>query len=336
MAMIQVPEPTIPVLTRVPRNKDQNAALVYLASLSAKSGRRSQAQVLRTIADWLGGDLRTVEWGALRYAHTVAIKTMIVERGYSPATARKFISALRGTLKAAWRLEQMKAEDLAKAIDLGKIGGKSLPAGRYVSEGEIEKMFQVCANDKTALGRRDAALLAVLYGCGLRREEITLLDLEDYHPDDGSLLVHGKGGRDRLAYISNGIGEALMAWNMARGNRKGPLFLRVYPSGLIRYHRLTTQAVYNAVIKRAEEAGIEHFSPHSLRRSFCSRLLDDGLDISTVSKLAGHVSIATTQIYDRRGETSARAGAQLMSVPYIKPPVENLVIDPDVLRGKYG
>lgn len=312
--------PTLPaVITPIPRLPDQNPAMVYLASLPAKSGRNTQAQVIKVMAALLGGSIHTIEWGRLRYAHTIALKTRILDAGYSPASARKFLCAIRGTLKAARKLGQISAEECANAIDLGRVGGTSLPAGRLVLDEEIAKIFHVCLEDPKPTGPRDAALFAILFGCGLRREEIVNLDFADYRPAEQALTVHGKRGKDRIAYVVNGTAEALNDWITVRGVAPGPLFLAVSQSGVIRQeHRLSPQAVYNVIYKRLGQAGLEKFSPHSLRRSFCSRLLDAGVDIAVVSKLAGHSNIQTTALYDRRGETSKRAGALLVEIPYKK------------------
>src|SRR5437867_820466 len=96
---------------------DQNAAAVYVASLPADSGRRTQAQALRVIAGALGADLDRLNWGALRYQHTAAIRAKLAQ-SYSPATANKMLSALRQTLKQAWLLGQMTAEEYNRAIEL--------------------------------------------------------------------------------------------------------------------------------------------------------------------------------------------------------------------------
>jgi len=312
---VQGPE----VLTAIPRSPDQNAAFLYLASLSARSGRNTQKQVLTVIAGWLGGTLGAIEWGNLRYAHCIAIKSRLLDSGYSPASARKFLCALRGTMRNAWKLGQINAEDYNKAIDLGAISGHSLPAGRYIPEDEMGAIFDSCVAERTPNGARDAALFAILYGCGLRREELVNLNLDDYRPTDGTLTVRGKRGRTRLAYITNGTLDALNDWLEIRGQQPGPLFLAVNKTHKVRQeHRLTPQMVYNTVSKRGKACGLETFSPHSLRRSFCSKLLDSGVDISTASKLMGHSNLITTQIYDRRGDRIQQEGATLLHIPYKK------------------
>lgn len=315
-SIIKIPE-MAEVLTVTPRPRDQNPAYVYLMHLPARSGRLSQAQVIKKMAEWLGGTPEVIEWGNLRYPHTTALRTRVIEAGYSPASARKFMSAIRGIMLAARRLGQIPTTEYVNAVDLDPIGGKSLPAGRYIPEDEIKKIFDNCLSDKSAHGARDAALFALMYGCGLRREEVTTLDYSDYHPQEGRLIVHGKRNKDRIAYVTNGTEQALQDWIKYRGEAPGPLFLAVYKHGNIRQdERLSPQAIYNAVILRARAAGIEHFSPHSLRRSFCSKLLEAGVDISTVSDLAGHESISTTQLYDRRGEVANEKGALLLQIPY--------------------
>lgn len=109
--------------------------------------------------------------------------------------------------------------------------------------------------------------------------------------------------------------DALSDWLSARGMEPGPLFLPVNKAGKIGTKRLTNQAIYNMLRKRALEAGLTRFSPHDLRRTFVSDLLDAGADIATVAKMAGHASMQTTARYDRRPEEAGR----LLHVPYNRP-----------------
>jgi integrase len=86
----------------------------------------------------------------------------------------------------------------------------------------------------------------------------------------------------------------------------------------IAFRRMTDQAVLGIVRKRGQEAGVARFSPHDLRRTFVSDLLDAGADLSTTKRLAGHSSEATTGRYDRRGEEAKKKAAQLLHVPYVR------------------
>jgi site-specific recombinase XerD len=304
--------------TIAPGPADQQPAAVYLASLAMRS-RRVMGSDLNTIAGIVTGgkcEASTLQWGALRFAHTAAIRAALAER-YSHTGANRMLSALRGVLKTAWRLDQMPTEEYQRAIDIPAIKGESLPSGRALTAGELHTFFDVCRSDSSPSGARDAALLAVLYGAGLRRSEIVALDLSDFNAESGGLTVrHGKGNKSRIAYASNGSRRALDAWLAVRGVEVGPLFLPLTKSGRIMQRRLNNQAVMDVLIKRAAQAGINNVSPHDFRRTFISDLLDRGADIVTVQKLAGHANVTTTARYDRRGEEAKQKAVELLHVPF--------------------
>ncbi len=164
-------------------------------------------------------------------------------------------------------------------------------------------------------------MLAVLYGAGLRRSEVVALDLKDYDVETGGVTVRqGKGRKDRLGYASSGAHSALEAWLAIRDGESGPLFLPIDKGGTIRQRRLTDQAVLVILKKRAQQAEVARFSPHDLRRTFISDLLDQGADLATVQQLAGHANVSTTARYDRRGEKAKQKAAELLHVPYAGPP----------------
>jgi integrase/recombinase XerD len=329
-----------------PRPVDQNAAAIYISSLPAETGRRTQAQALRVIAQVLGADLDRLNWGALRYQHTVAIRAKIA-RAYSPATANKMLSALRQTLKQAWLLGQMTAEEYNRAIQLEPVTGETLPTGRELSTGEILALMTTCQKDTNQnAGTRDAAIIGLMYTAGLRRDEVVRLSVENYDPETGKLLWTGKRNKERTAYVTNGAADALNDWLTIRGTQPGSLFVEVNKGGKVLIEResmivkpcrkirgvevpnkkagmtiyrggaMTSQAIYNMLSKRAQEAGIQNFSPHDVRRTFISHLLDAGADIATVSKMAGHANIQTTARYDRRPEEAKHKAAELLHVPY--------------------
>ena len=298
---------------------DQNPARVYLSQLNTDSGRRTMLQALETIARLVSGGRATVDsldWGGLRFQHTAAIRAALA-REYKPATANKMLSALRGALKAAWLLGQMTAENYQRAADVRGVRGETLPSGRAATRGELGAIMDACANDATPGGARDGALLAVLYGSGARRAEAVALDLADYDASTGRLLLRGKGGKERAVFATNGAKDALADWLAVRGLEAGPLFLPVNKGGRIMHgRRMTSQAVYNALAKRCQQAGVNELSPHDLRRTFVGDLLDAGADIATVQRLAGHANVQTTARYDRRPEAARRKAAELLHVPY--------------------
>jgi len=330
-----------------PQPLAQNAAAVYVASLPAETGKRTQAQALRVVARILNSDIDHLNWGAIRYQQTEAIRARIAQ-SYKPATANKILSALRQTLKQAWLLGQMTAEEYSRAIELEPVTGEALPAGRELSTGEILALMTTCQKDKNQnAGTRDAAIIGMMYATGLRRDEVVKLDVENYDTETGKLILTGKRSKkQRTAYVTNGAADALNDWLTIRGTQPGPLFVEVNKGGKVLIEResmvvrpfrkirgvevpnkkagmtiyrggaMTSQAIYNMLFKRTQEAGIKNFSPHDMRRTFISHLLNAGADIATVSKMAGHANIQTTARYDRRPEEAKRKAAELLHVPY--------------------
>lgn len=308
-----------PLALSVSLPRDRNPAAVFLAGL-AKGSRPTMRGALDTIAGLLTNgqaDALSVDWAALRFQHTAAIRSKLAE-AYAPATANKMLSALRGVLEAAWKLELMTAEDYYRAKSVENVDGSTLPAGRALTSGEIAALMEACYLDPTPVGARDAAMIALLRACGLRRAEICAIELADYNPADGMLVIRGKRRKERTAYVTNGAADALSDWLQVRGDEPGPLFCPVNKGGKVIVRRMFPEAVFNLLQKRSEEASVEDVSPHDFRRSFVGDLLDAGADISTVQKLAGHASVTTTQRYDRRGEEVKRKTAKMLHVPYRK------------------
>lgn len=314
---------------------DQHPVVVFLAGLISAQSQRTMLAALNEIARIMGAETviadkpngkrkktqdltaLTIEWHTLRYQQTAAIRARLIER-YPAATANKMLSALRGVLKEAWRLELMSAEDYRRAVDLKGVKGETIPAGREITDGEILALVKACKTDKTPAGARDAALIGVLYAGGLRRAEVAALDLEHYNPATGRLDVkRGKGRKDRTVYLTNGAKTALDAWLISRGSNPGKLFTPVLKSGDVQPEKpMSAQAIYNMLVKRGDEAKLSDFSPHDFRRTFISTLLDRGVDISTVSKLAGHADPKTTARYDRRGEETKQRAAEKIHFPF--------------------
>lgn len=298
----------------------QNPALVYLAGLSIGS-RRTMHQALDVIAGILTEDqftLNTLPWGALRFQHTQAVRSALQER-YSPPTANKMLSALRQTLRNAWNLGYMSAEEYQRAVDLKPVVGEreAAAAGRALSYGEWLALLSVCAADPTPAGARDSALIALLKVTGLRRAEVASLKIEDYDTTGKVLSVEGKRRKQRsIPFEDSGALNALADWLTMRGEWPGPLFVRIKKGGKIQREGLTEQGIYHVLTRRGHEAQLPHFTPHDLRRTFAGDLLDVGADLPTVQKLMGHSNANTTARYDRRGERAKRSAVQKLHVPY--------------------
>jgi integrase/recombinase XerD len=295
---------------------DRNPVAVYLTGL-APGSRRTMRTALRTIATMIDptADELSFPFHLLDHAHVSAIRSRLAER-HAPATANRMLAALRGVIKAAFKLGLISSDHMTRACSIDPVRGSRVVKGRALSQGELRALFDVC-DPSTAGGARNAALIGILYGCGLRRAESILLQLEHFDATTGKLTVKGKGNKERHVYVSNGSRDALDAWLVHRGDQPGPLFLPVNKGGTIISRRMTDQAVAELVIRLAARANVATFSPHDLRRSMISDMLDAGADIVAVQALAGHSSPAVTAKYDRRGERARRKAAELIHVPFV-------------------
>jgi integrase len=298
-----------------PSKGETNPALLYLASL-APSGRRTMTARLRAAAKLMGTDSDTVDWTDFRFEHVTALRSRLSELGRAPASVNATLSALRGVARSAWQLGKMNADDYHRIVGVKNVRGSRLPAGRALTPGEIGALLNACAKDGTAAGARDATVIALLYGAGVRRSEAIALDLAHYDSTTAELKVRGKGDTERLIPLEAGVTAALEDWLLIRDADAGPLLCPVRKGGRVEFRRMSAQAIYDALLKRGREARIPSLSPHDLRRTFASDLLDVSGDVSAVQKLLGHANVQTTMRYDRRGETAKRKAISLLHLPY--------------------
>jgi site-specific recombinase XerD len=296
-----------------------NPSLIYLESLSTGSYwavRHSLEKIVQIVAGE-GADPWTFPWHELRYQHTARVRRELVQR-YAPATVNKMLSALRGVLKNAWRLGMMDADTYSRAVAVENVRAKVQPKGGAVGREELAALFQVCAEDESPAGQRDAAMFAVLYGGGLRRAELCGLDLADFHASDCALMVRaGKGRRERTVYLPETVCEHVKAWIEVREDAPGALFNPVRQTGETPITRLRGESLWYILKRRQRQAGLKGITPHGMRRSYVSRLLEAGVDLLTVQDLVGHANAVTTARYDRRADGLKKVAAQDLHLPEI-------------------
>lgn len=294
---------------------------VYLDSLTSPESRRTMRGCLDRLAKLLTGDEAATgagqPWHLLRYEHTVRIRSLLTDRGWSPAYVNKHLVALRRVLKEAWRLGQTSAEDYARASDLAPVRQTRLPTGHHVPKEVVGAALSTC-DDSTA-GIRDAALIATLYSTGCRRAELAGLMLADYDPGARSLRVRGKRDKERLVYLTTDAIGLLERWLAVRGGGTGPLFSPISKAGRIRPRPLSGQGIADILSRRLGEAGASRRTAHDFRRTFIGELLDAGVDLATAQALVGHSSPATTARYDRRPERTRREAVDRLTLPPARP-----------------
>ncbi len=213
------------------------------------------------------------------------------EKGYSKSTISRKLACLRSFFKFLTR-ENIVSNNPAIGIATPK-REKKLPA--FLEIQEIESLLDAAAG-VTAASKRDRALLETLYSSGIRVSELVGLNIEDADVLGGVLRIRGKGKKERMVPIGRpaqeAIQEYLEKWANDKGKANGALFLNKSST------RLTDRSVRRILLKYVRKASLQKdVSPHTLRHSFATHLLDRGADLRSVQELLGHESLSTTQIY---------------------------------------
>jgi integrase/recombinase XerC len=215
-------------------------------------------------------------------------------RGLAKSSIARKLAAVRSCFRFLTRRGALAANP-ARHVRTPRLG-RRLPS--FLPKDESKDLLDTTFEDTDA-GRRDRALLELLYACGLRVAECCGLDLEDVDRRHGTVRVLGKGNRERMIPVGDAALAALDDYlggrgaNLAgRGAAAGPLFRN--PRG----ERLTTRSVHRIVGRRARAAGIaRRVTPHTLRHTFATHLLGEGADLRLIQELLGHRRLSTTQRY---------------------------------------
>jgi integrase/recombinase XerC len=214
------------------------------------------------------------------------------QAGYAKSSVARHLATLRSLFRFAQR-EGLSEQNPAKPLRNPRPDRK-LP--HFLSTDEISQLLQAPAADEP-MGLRDRAMLETTYSAGLRVSELVAINDEDLDIEGGLVRVRGKGRRERLAPLGQYAIHAISRWMGARTRphplgTERPLFLNKFG------HRLTTRSVARMLEKYLKQTGLDRrTSPHTLRHSFATHLLDRGADIRSVQELLGHKSLVTTQIY---------------------------------------
>ncbi len=213
----------------------------------------------------------------------------------SSGSAARTVVAVRGFHRFAVR-EGLSAVDPSAAVRPPS-PAKRLPKALPLAD--IEKILEAAGAPGTALALRDRALLEVLYGTGARISEAVGLDLDDLDPEQGTVLLRGKGSKERIVPVGSFAREAVDAY-LVRARPELSGFGKGVPALFLnaRGGRLSRQSAWAVLVRAAERAGVNaEVSPHTLRHSFATHLLDGGADVRVVQELLGHASVTTTQVY---------------------------------------
>ncbi len=230
-------------------------------------------------------DLRNIDHVILR-----AFLTNLYEKGLSKSTVARKISTIRTFFNYMCR-EGNLVNNPGKMVSTPK-RGKTLP--KFLSVDEADRLLGTpVGNDSMSV--RDRAILETFYSAGLRIGEIVAINIEDLNLSDGLIKVKGKGRKERIVPVGEkavgAIKKYLTTSQLTNTLPFKPLFLNKYGK------RITTRSVHRIVDKYKKLSGLWDITPHSLRHSFATHLLEGGADLRSVQEMLGHASLSTTQRY---------------------------------------
>lgn len=215
----------------------------------------------------------------------------------APASASRCITAVRGWHKFIAE-EGITADNPAAQVKPPAIA-KRLP--KAISISQVETLIEAANIDDSPLGLRDRALIELLYATGARISEVVSLSIDDFDRDNGVVRLFGKGAKERIVPVGRYALAALDAYLVQsrpilglKGTGSPAIFLNTLGRPL---SRQSAWAVLQSAAKRANLS--EHISPHTLRHSFATHLLNGGADVRVVQEMLGHASVTTTQIYTK-------------------------------------
>jgi integrase/recombinase XerD len=275
----------------------------FLTWLAVERGRSTNTLAayrrdLRAYVDWLSTSGRALT--EVRASDIAAYITFLREHGKAPSSVARSTVAVR-SLHHFLADEGMSAVDAAASVETPKV-----PAGlpKPLAEDEVSALIEAVVGDDP-VSLRDRAVLEVLYGTGIRISELVGLSLVDVDLDGALVRAFGKGAKERIVPLGRYASRALAEWfdtgrpalipeRWARRADSEAVFLNA------RGGRLTRAGAWLIVKKHGDRVGLgDRLSPHVLRHSCATHLLDHGADIRSVQELLGHVSISTTQVYTK-------------------------------------
>jgi len=260
------------------------------------------ARDLREFQAWCRN--KKLEPSAFDAAALTAYLEALADRGLAVASQRRHLASLRGLARELVD-EKIIDRDPAPSVKL-RNHPRQLP--KTLSRGDIERLIE-SIEVSTARGLRDRTMLELAYGCGLRVSELTGLQLHQVDINSGVVIVIGKGAKERIVPLGRAAGRSLREWlsrrneilnpEAANGKKNKQLPRRATAVFVTRLGKAMTRQGFFKALKgwAATDPRLKWISPHTLRHSFATHLLEGGADLRAVQEMLGHSDISTTQIY---------------------------------------
>jgi integrase/recombinase XerC/integrase/recombinase XerD len=275
--------------------------LEYTESVRGLSRRTIDAyrRDLASFSSFLAGEeAGGARWETLRAHDVRRFVSTLLRRGLAESTVNRVLSSVKGFYGFCQKFEYTASNPFSSVR--GVKGGRSLP--EVMSEEETAGLLRLPKDDY--LGTRDRALLELLYSTGCRVSEVTAMNVRDLKRGGKSILVTGKGSKDRYVFLGKPAREALRLYlgmrerHVAKDDADAHKALFLNAGG----RRLTQRGVADILSRYVRRSGLgKRVSPHTFRHSFATHLLDRGVDIRVVQELLGHAGVSTTQVYTHVG-----------------------------------
>lgn len=301
----------------------EHAWRLFLRRYPKGESRRTMIGSLRRLASTYTGSgisARAFPWHWLVNEDLAEEVWTTVRDRYSKETAKKDAAALKSLLRCYYRAGLLTESQYRSAVSFEtRIKADDLPpVGRTLTPEELHTLFHTAMGQPTPVKRvRDGALILTLASTGARRQEISHLQYQDVDLEAREAILRvTKTGAVRKAWLHPNAIAAVKTWTHERGHHDGPLFHPLQRDGQpITERGLSAHQIWKILSNLSQAAGIGVVTPHDLRRFAVSTLLDQGIDLATVSRVIGHKSALTTIGYDRRPEARCRDAVDELLLP---------------------
>ncbi len=286
-----------------------NYPALYLATLTSQKGRASMQRLLNRLPEHNSG--QPVDWTGITPSQVVMMIASMEDKGLSVSTLNTALSAIKGVCHAAWREHALSDESYSRIKDIKQKKQSKLPTGRAITYDEVQSLLSTCLQDKNQTkGCRDAAIITLGVYVGLRRSEIADLKAKRIDLENMTIRVLGKGNKEEVLPLPESIKQYLIPWlNMRTQSITDQHLTGIYLFGaisksgkLLNLDGISDKQVWEVLKQRSLAAGIDVDNlptPHDMRRTRATTLLDAGVHPRIAQKMMRHANVETTMRYDR-------------------------------------
>jgi len=283
-----------PVAVLADSSRFEELRRTVLNGVPAENSKRNYALALDELRDFSQARQQPICRALL-----LDFRAALLARNLSASTVNVKLSAIRKLVDEAKRAGVLGAEEASRMTDVPNAPQRGARLGNWLTKEQARELLAV-PDRSTLKGKRDYAILALLTGCALRRNELALLDVATIQQREGRWVLadlEGKGRRVRTVAIPIWVKHGIDAWRTAANIEEGRLLRAIRKSGKLEGETLSGWAVWAVVEQAAKQIGIERFGAHDLRRTCAKLCRKAGGDLEQIKFLLGHSSIQTTERY---------------------------------------